>query len=44
MWNMLLGKALCLIPIATNMAKKILLGRRYDEPVFIYLRFVGMTI
>ena len=39
MWN-----ALYLIPIATDMAKKILLGRRYDEPLFICLRFVGMTI
>ena len=31
---MLLWNALCLIPVATNMAKKILLGRRFflDEP------------
>ena len=24
--------------------KKILLDRRYDEPLFIYSRFVGMTV
>ena len=39
MWN-----ALCLIPIATDMAKKILHGSRYDKPVFIYSSFFGMTI
>ena len=36
--------ALCLIPIATDIAKKILLGRRYDEPLFICSKFVGMSI
>ena len=35
---------LCVIPIATDMAKKILLSRRYDEPLFIYSRLVGMSI
>ena len=35
---------LCLIPIATDMTKNILLGTRYDEPLFIYSRFVGVTI
>ena len=44
MWNVLLWKALCRIPIVTDMTKKILLGRRYDEPLFIYSMFVGMTI
>ena len=34
----------CLIPVATGMTKKILLGRRYDVPLFIYSKFVGMTI
>ena len=33
-----------LIPIATDMTKKVLLGRGYCEPLFIYSRFVGMTI
>ena len=33
-WN-----ARCLVSIATDIAKKILLGRRYDEPLFIYSRF-----
>ena len=32
------------IPIATDMAKKILFDRRYDEPLFIYSRFVVITI
>ena len=36
--------ALCRIPIATDIAKKILLGRRYDEPLFICSKFVGMSI
>ena len=31
-------------PIATDMVKKILLGRTYDKRLFIYSRFVGMTI
>ena len=31
------------IPIATDMVKKILLGRRYDEPLFIYLRLIGIV-
>ena len=44
MWNVLLWNALCLVPIVTDMAKKILLGRRYDKPLFIYSRFFGMTI
>ena len=44
MWNVLLCNVLCLITMATNMTKKILLGRRYDEPLFIYSRFVGMAI
>ena len=35
--------AVCLVPNATDMAK-ILLGRRYDESLFIYSRFVGITI
>ena len=34
----------CLIPIAIDMSKKILRGSRYDKPLFIYSRFVGMTI
>ena len=25
------------------MTKKILLGRRYDKPLFIYSKFVGMA-
>ena len=28
--------ALCVIPIATHMTKKTLLGKRYDAPLFIY--------
>ena len=44
MWNVLLWNALCLIPIATDMAKNILLGSRYDKPVFIYSGFFVMTI
>ena len=44
MWNVLLWNALCLIPIATDMGKEILLDMRYDEPQFVYSRFVGMTI
>ena len=44
MWHVVLWKALCLIPIATGMAKKIVLDRRYDKPLFICSRFVGMTI
>ena len=39
MWNVL-----CLIPIAIDTAKKILLGMRYDEPLFIYSSILGMTI
>ena len=35
--------AVCPVPNATDMAK-ILLGRRYDESLFIYSRFVGITI
>ena len=31
--------ALCLIPIATDIAKKILLGRRYDEPHLFKVRW-----
>ena len=44
MWNVLLWNALCLIPIATDMAKKVILGRRYGEPLFIYSRFTEMII
>ena len=44
MWNVLLWNALCLISIATDMAKKILRGRKYGEPLFIYSKFIGMTI
>ena len=44
MWNVLLWNALCRIPIATDMAKKILFDSKYDKPLFIYSRFVGMTI
>ena len=48
MWNVVFWNALCLTPIATDIVNKILLGRRYDESLFIYLfiylRFVGMTI
>ena len=36
--------ALCVIPIATDMVRKILFGRRYDEPLFIYSSFVGIAI
>ena len=36
--------ALCAIPIETDMAKKNLLGRRYDELLFIYSRFVGLRV
>ena len=36
--------ALCLVPNATDMAKKISLCRRYDESLFIYSRFVGITV
>ena len=44
MWNVLLWKVLCLIPTATDIVKKILHGRRYDEPVLIYSGFFGITI
>ena len=40
-WNYLLGK---FQPSQIVCNKKILLDRRYDEPVSIYSRFVGMTI
>ena len=44
MWNVLLWKVLWLIPTATDIVKKILHGRRYDEPVLIYSGFFGITI
>ena len=44
MWNLLLWNALFLVPIATDMAKKTFLDRRYDETLFIYLRFIEMII
>ena len=31
-------------PVATDMAKKNLLDRRYDKSLFIYSNFVGITI
>ena len=37
MWNVVFWNALCLTPIATDIVNKILLGRRYDESLFIYL-------
>ena len=40
----LLWNALCLIPIAIDMAKKILLDRKYDKPLIFYSRSVGMAI
>ena len=36
MSNVLLWHTPFIIPIATDTAKKILLGRRYDEPLFSY--------
>ena len=39
MWIVLLSNARCLISIATDIAKTILLFSRYDEPLFIYSRF-----
>ena len=39
MWNVLLSNALCIIPIATDMAKEILFGRRYDKPPFLKVRW-----
>ena len=33
-----------IIPIATDMAKKVLLGRRYDKTPFSYSRLVEMTV
>ena len=44
MRNLLLWNALCLVPIAIDMAKKTFLDWRYDETLFIYLRFIEMTI
>ena len=44
MWNVLLWNALCPIPIGTDMAKKNLLGRRYQEHLFMYSRFFGISI
>ena len=44
MWNVLLWKVLCLIPIATDIVKKILHGRKCDEPVLIYSGFFVITI
>ena len=35
MWNVLLWNPLCLISIATDLTKKILLGRRLDKTLFI---------
>ena len=42
--NVLFRNPVCLIPIATDITKKILFGRRYDKPLFIYSRFIGITI
>ena len=33
-----------LIPIATDMVKKILLGSRYDQVLFTYSKFVGIIM
>ena len=35
---------LFLMFIAADMAKKMLLGRRYDKPLFIYSLFVGHSV
>ena len=35
---------LFLMPFVTDIAKKILLGRRYDEPLLTYSRFVGHLV
>ena len=39
MWNVLLWNVLCLIPPAIEMAKKILIEKRWDESLLIYSRF-----
>ena len=39
MWNVLLWNVLCLIPLAIEMAKKILIEKRWDESLLIYSRF-----
>ena len=43
-WMGYCGMRYALIPIETDMTKKILLGRRYDHHLFIYSWFVRMTI
>ena len=44
MRNVQLWNVLSPVNIATDMAEKILLGRRYDKPLSIHSRLIGMTI